>query len=816
MKLRVVGLLSCVLLVSGLAACGGDDVTPPPPDVDAGETDAGPRDASADAGHVDAAACLDEDGDGHEAASCGGDDCDDTDPTRYPGATEICDLDDEDCNDATFGADADGDGYESSACCNGPGNCGTDCNDALNTVNPGAAEVCNGGIDDDCDGLGDAAEGVCTACPVGFEGMGTDCTDIDECATGGYCGSGATSCTNTVGSFACTCGAGYFVASAIGALCENVNECAAATNPCGAGSCTDNAGSYACSCPAGYRLVSSPSITCVDIDECAEGTDQCIVAPPAALCANTPGSYTCTCPTGYEGSGRIGTSCTNVDECARGLDDCNANAACADTVGSFTCTCTAGFAGAGHGAGGCADVDECATSPQCGRTLAGGAVNGCANATGGYVCSCGAGFVASGSGLSATCVNLDECATSVAQCGRTLGGGGVNGCTDTSGGYTCACGAGFAASGSGLAATWLERREAGVDLGLVRLTEREERLEAERGRVRVPHLLDLALEHDAPQRRQVGALLVDLAPLRGVLDDADLRVAVADDVGGLLGGARGVDPSGDAARHHRAQVGHEPGDAVLAEHGHGITGGEALGEQRAREGPAARGVGRPAQRTKVARGITGVDCGGVGPLAGVAQQAVNDGVSGVGAHVPSQCVPACDRAGFNQNATAARRLDTRRGRGDPRALFSSWERSTVHTEADTLRRKLYRRMGTTLRDYDLIRDGDKVMVCLSGGKDSYTLFDLLVEHQRRSPVRYELIGVHLDQGQPGYDGAPLAEWLRAFGAPPSKPRLRRPPRPCFFDITFLLTQKQDLWSPINLSGRNRHGAQPPRWCKVTG
>jgi len=98
-------------------------------------------------------------------------------------------------------------------------------------------------------------------------------------------------------------------------------------------------------------------------------------------------------------------------------------------------------------------------------------------------------------------------------------------------------------------------------------------------------------------------------------------------------------------------------------------------------------------------------------------------------------------------------------------LFSSWERSMVHTEADTLRRKLYRRMGTTLRDYDLIRDGDRVMVCLSGGKDSYTLFDLLVEHQRRSPVRYELIGVHLDQGQPGYDGAPLAEWLRAFGAP---------------------------------------------------
>jgi len=89
----------------------------------------------------------------------------------------------------------------------------------------------------------------------------------------------------------------------------------------------------------------------------------------------------------------------------------------------------------------------------------------------------------------------------------------------------------------------------------------------------------------------------------------------------------------------------------------------------------------------------------------------------------------------------------------------------VMTDAQALRRKLYRRMGTTLRDYALIENGDKVMVCLSGGKDSYTLFDLLVEHQRKSPVRYELVGVHLDQGQPGYDGRPLATWLEAFGAP---------------------------------------------------
>lgn len=71
----------------------------------------------------------------------------------------------------------------------------------------------------------------------------------------------------------------------------------------------------------------------------------------------------------------------------------------------------------------------------------------------------------------------------------------------------------------------------------------------------------------------------------------------------------------------------------------------------------------------------------------------------------------------------------------------------------------------TVVDWGLIAEGDRILVGLSGGKDSYTLFDLLVGAQRRSPVRYELVGVHLDQGQPGYDGRPLREWLEAFGAP---------------------------------------------------
>jgi tRNA 2-thiocytidine biosynthesis protein TtcA len=82
-----------------------------------------------------------------------------------------------------------------------------------------------------------------------------------------------------------------------------------------------------------------------------------------------------------------------------------------------------------------------------------------------------------------------------------------------------------------------------------------------------------------------------------------------------------------------------------------------------------------------------------------------------------------------------------------------------------LARRLSRQMTRTISAWRLIEPGDKVMVALSGGKDSYTLFDLLCRAQSRAPFRFELIGVHLDQVQPGYDGAPLRGWLESYGAP---------------------------------------------------
>lgn len=74
-------------------------------------------------------------------------------------------------------------------------------------------------------------------------------------------------------------------------------------------------------------------------------------------------------------------------------------------------------------------------------------------------------------------------------------------------------------------------------------------------------------------------------------------------------------------------------------------------------------------------------------------------------------------------------------------------------------------MGRCIADFDLIEDGDRVMVCMSGGKDSYAMMHLLERARRRAPVRFELIAVHLDQGHPGYDGSPLTRWLEARELP---------------------------------------------------
>ena len=96
------------------------------------------------------------------------------------------------------------------------------------------------------------------------------------------------------------------------------------------------------------------------------------------------------------------------------------------------------------------------------------------------------------------------------------------------------------------------------------------------------------------------------------------------------------------------------------------------------------------------------------------------------------------------------------GRPDPRkAAF----------EANKLSKKLHRQVGQAIVDFNMIEAGDKVMVCLSGGKDSYALLDVLLSLRERAPIEFDIVAVNLDQKQPGFPANVLPDYLTHRGVP---------------------------------------------------
>ena len=101
--------------------------------------------------------------------------------------------------------------------------------------------------------------------------------------------------------------------------------------------------------------------------------------------------------------------------------------------------------------------------------------------------------------------------------------------------------------------------------------------------------------------------------------------------------------------------------------------------------------------------------------------------------------------------------------GSPIQAVEPVSQAKTKREKDKLQKKLRRLVGQAVSDYGMIEDGDRIMVCLSGGKDSYAMLDMLMSLKRNAPINFDLVAVNLDQKQPDFPEHVLPEYLEQLG-----------------------------------------------------
>ncbi|KAI0238816.1 hypothetical protein LSAT2_010422 [Lamellibrachia satsuma] len=315
-----------------------------------------------------------------------------------------CSIDVDECSNNTAGCDHN--------CTNFDGGFNCSCNDGFQLMSDkiSCTPCLSGTWGEDCKRLCNCRESDtvcnvtagCEECAAGF--TGGDChEDIDECAGDEHRCDEHANCTNTVGTFKCTCHVGFTQFNAT--VCQDFDECN--SDPCdNGGECINGNNNYTCDCLAGYTGVNCET----EINECESSP-----CSSDGTCQDLVNRYRCACIHGYTGE-RCETDLDN--ECAS--SPCVNGATCEDKVGGFLCHCIHGYSGDTCNT----DINECSSSPcENGGTCSTQQLNM-------FSCKCAAGYTGT------NCESdVDECGSNPCQNGGK--------CQDGLNTYQCSCASGY-------------------------------------------------------------------------------------------------------------------------------------------------------------------------------------------------------------------------------------------------------------------------------------------------------------------------------------------------------------------------------------